>query len=149
MSVVSGASYTFSAFMYSPTTADVQSCSGGSTSDTNFPEIGVINGFAVPTNAAPAAYVAGTQQAIAAQGSWIQKTATFAAPSATVTLVMHGKHDQVIPFAVGMQLYEQLRVPKELLVSETAGHCELATAEPQRYYDTIVKFVRSTSPVSN
>jgi len=63
-------------------------------------------------------------------------------------LVMHGKRDQVIPFEVGMQLYEQLRVPKELLVSETAGHCEIATAEPQRYYDTVVKFVRPISPVS-
>jgi fermentation-respiration switch protein FrsA (DUF1100 family) len=57
-------------------------------------------------------------------------------------LVMHGKHDQVIPFQLGMQLYEQLHVPKELLVSETAGHCELATAEAQRYYDTIVRFMR-------
>ena len=56
-------------------------------------------------------------------------------------LVMHGKRDQVIPFAVGMQLYEQLRVPKELLVCENAAHCEIATAEPQRYYDTIVKFI--------
>jgi hypothetical protein len=63
-------------------------------------------------------------------------------------LVMHGKRDQVIPFEVGMQLYEQLRVPKELLVSETAGHCEFATVEPLRYYDAVVKFVRPTSPVS-
>jgi fermentation-respiration switch protein FrsA (DUF1100 family) len=56
-------------------------------------------------------------------------------------LVMHGKCDQVIPFSLGIQLYEQLRVPKELLVSETAGHCELATAEPQRYYDAVVRFI--------
>lgn len=58
-------------------------------------------------------------------------------------LIMHGKRDQVIPFQLGMQLYEQLQVPKELLVSETAGHCEIADAEPQRYYDTVVRFVRS------
>ena len=57
-------------------------------------------------------------------------------------LVMHGKHDQVIPFALGMQLYEGLRVPKELLISETAGHCEFATCEPARYYETVVRFVR-------
>jgi fermentation-respiration switch protein FrsA (DUF1100 family) len=56
-------------------------------------------------------------------------------------LVMHGKCDQVIPFELGIELYRQLRVPKELLVSETAVHCEIATAEPQRYYDTIVKFI--------
>ena len=57
-------------------------------------------------------------------------------------LVMHGKHDQVIPFALGMQLYDGLRVPKELLISETAGHCEFATCEPARYYETVVRFVR-------
>jgi len=61
-------------------------------------------------------------------------------------LVIHGKRDQVIPFQLGMQLYEQLHVPKELLVSETAGHCEIANAEPQRYYDTITRFVRGERP---
>jgi hypothetical protein len=58
-------------------------------------------------------------------------------------LVMHGKCDRVIPIEVGMQLYNSLRVPKELLVSEAAGHCELATAEPQRYYETVTRFVRA------
>ena len=60
----------------------------------------------------------------------------------TPVLVMHGKRDQVIPFALGMQLYDGLRVPKELLISETAGHCEFATTEPARYYETVVRFVR-------
>ena len=64
-------------------------------------------------------------------------------------LVMHGKRDQVIPFRLGMQLYEQLHVPKELLVSETAGHCEIATADAQRYYDTIVAFIRRYGHVRN
>ena len=58
-------------------------------------------------------------------------------------LVMHGKCDRVIPFELGMRLYDQLRVPKELLTSQTAAHCEMATAEPQRYYDTIVRFMRA------
>ncbi len=58
-------------------------------------------------------------------------------------LVMHGKRDEVIPFAVGMELYDGLRVPKELLVSETAGHCEIANVEPARYYETVTRFVRA------
>ena len=57
-------------------------------------------------------------------------------------LVMHGKRDQVVPFKVGMSLYEQLRVPKELLVSETAGHCELASVERERYYEAVVRFAK-------
>ncbi len=58
-------------------------------------------------------------------------------------LVMHGKRDQVIPFSLGMELYNGLRVPKELLISETATHCEMADAEPERYYETVTRFVVS------
>jgi fermentation-respiration switch protein FrsA (DUF1100 family) len=75
-------------------------------------------------------------------------TARWLNQAGVPVLIMHGKRDQVIPFQVGMKLYEQLHVPKELLVSETAGHCEIASAEPQRYYDTVVRFIRSTSPSS-
>ena len=56
-------------------------------------------------------------------------------------LVMHGKRDAVIPFTLGMDLYNGLRVPKELLVSETGGHCEIANSDRDRYYDTVVRFV--------
>jgi fermentation-respiration switch protein FrsA (DUF1100 family) len=61
-------------------------------------------------------------------------------------LVMHGKRDQVIPFQLGVALYEGLEVPKELLVSETAGHCEIAQVEPERYYETVTRFVRAPAP---
>jgi fermentation-respiration switch protein FrsA (DUF1100 family) len=57
-------------------------------------------------------------------------------------LIMHGKADEVIAFELGMSLYEQLHVPKELLVSETAAHCEIASAEGARYYDTVTRFVK-------
>ena len=76
------------------------------------------------------------------------RTARWLNQAGLPVLVMHGKRDQVIPFALGVQLYEQLHVRKELLVSETAGHCEIANVEPQRYYDTVVKFIGSTSPAS-
>jgi len=56
-------------------------------------------------------------------------------------LVMHGKRDQVIPFQLGIDLYNGLKVPKELLTSETAGHCEIAEAEPERFYETVTRFV--------
>ncbi len=61
-------------------------------------------------------------------------------------LVMHGKCDQVIPFSVGMELYNGLRVPKQLVVSENAGHCDFATVEPERYYETVIHFVRAPAP---
>ncbi|HJT17064.1 MAG TPA: alpha/beta fold hydrolase, partial [Thermoanaerobaculia bacterium] len=64
-------------------------------------------------------------------------------------LVMHGKRDAVIPFQLGVELFDGLTVRKEMLVSETAGHCEIAAAEGERYYDTLLRFIRSTSPASN
>jgi len=56
-------------------------------------------------------------------------------------LVMHGKRDQVIPFPLGMRLYEDLSVPKQLLVSETAGHCEVPFAEGARYDEMVTAFI--------
>jgi fermentation-respiration switch protein FrsA (DUF1100 family) len=64
-------------------------------------------------------------------------------------LVMHGKRDQVIPFSLGMDLYNGLHVPKELLVCENAGHCEIPNTEPERYYQTIVRFLRAQGQVAN
>ena len=57
-------------------------------------------------------------------------------------LVLHGRRDAVIPFTLGMQLYDDLRVPKTLFVSESAGHCEIPQVEGGRYYDAVSRFVR-------
>ena len=57
-------------------------------------------------------------------------------------LVMHGKRDEVIPFALGQQLYDGLTVPKEMLVSETAHHSEIPETEGDRYYEAVTRFVR-------
>ena len=59
-------------------------------------------------------------------------------------LVMHGQRDAVIPYALGRQLYDGLRVPKEMLTSH-AGHCEIPLFEAARYYDSVARFVRSTT----
>ncbi|MFP5246978.1 MAG: alpha/beta hydrolase [Thermoanaerobaculia bacterium] len=58
-------------------------------------------------------------------------------------LVMHGQRDAVIPYALGKRLYDDLRVPKELLTSH-AGHCEIPLFEAARYYDTVIRFIRSS-----
>jgi fermentation-respiration switch protein FrsA (DUF1100 family) len=71
-------------------------------------------------------------------------TANWLNQAGVPVLVMHGKPDQVISFPLGMSLYRQLRVPKELLVSETAGHCEIANVEGDRYYDTVTRFIKGT-----
>ena len=56
-------------------------------------------------------------------------------------LVIHGQRDRVIPYELGKKLYDGLRVPKEMLTSH-AGHSEIPIFEPDRYYETVVRFVR-------
>ena len=56
-------------------------------------------------------------------------------------LVMHGTRDQVIPYSLGKQLYDELRVPKEMLTAN-AGHCEIPLFEAGRYYEAVIKFAR-------
>ena len=60
-------------------------------------------------------------------------------------LVMHGQRDAVIPYALGRKLYDDLRVPKEMLTSH-AGHCEIPLFEANRYYDTVTRFVKTGGP---
>jgi fermentation-respiration switch protein FrsA (DUF1100 family) len=57
-------------------------------------------------------------------------------------LVMHGRRDQVIPFALGASLYDQLRGPKQFFASDVAGHCEIPILDSARYYDNVVRFVQ-------
>ncbi|HEX7829504.1 MAG TPA: alpha/beta hydrolase [Thermoanaerobaculia bacterium] len=58
-------------------------------------------------------------------------------------LVMHGKRDAVIPYALGSKLYEELRVPKEMLTSPNAGHCEIPLFDAPRYYETVIRFAKT------
>lgn len=56
-------------------------------------------------------------------------------------LVMHSSADDVIPFPLGQRLFDDLTVPKEMLVSQTAMHGEIPSVEGARYYDAVVNFV--------
>lgn len=55
-------------------------------------------------------------------------------------LVMHGRQDAVIPYRIGQKLFDGLAVPKEMLTSERAGHCEIPVADATRYYEAVVRF---------
>lgn len=69
------------------------------------------------------------------------QTADWLNDARVPTLVMHGKRDEVIPFRLGVALYERLRVPKDLFISDSSGHCEIAAVEGSRYYDTVTSFI--------
>lgn len=61
-------------------------------------------------------------------------------------LVMHGRRDQVLPLSLGMELYDGLKVPKRLFLSETAGHGEIPWTEGSRYYDELLRFLHENCP---
>ncbi|SRR5260221_1949169 len=58
-------------------------------------------------------------------------------------LVLHGRRDQVIPFPLGKALFDGLTGPKEMLISDTAGHCEIPFVEKERYYEAVTRFVNA------
>jgi uncharacterized protein len=57
-------------------------------------------------------------------------------------LVMHGKQDAVIPYRIGQKLFDGLDVPKEMLTSDRAGHCEIPLTDSTRYYEAVVRFAK-------
>jgi len=61
-------------------------------------------------------------------------------------LIMHGRRDAVIPFALGQRLYDELHVSKQLLISDNAGHCEIPFVDSARYYEAVTRLLRSVLP---
>ncbi len=67
-------------------------------------------------------------------------TAKFLNQAAVPVLVMHGRSDHTIPFRCGKELYDRLKGPREMFVSEDADHCELAWTAG--YYDRVIGFIQ-------
>jgi fermentation-respiration switch protein FrsA (DUF1100 family) len=59
---------------------------------------------------------------------------------------MHGRRDQVIPYRLGLQLYEELNTPKQLFTSDRAGHAEIPSEEGERYFEAVLNFISSNGP---
>ena len=56
-------------------------------------------------------------------------------------LIMHGRRDSIIPVALALSMYEELRVPKRLFISERADHAGIPSAEGERYYRELLSFI--------
>jgi len=61
-------------------------------------------------------------------------------------LVLHGERDQVVPLRLGLELYEDLTVEKELFVTEAAGHSEIEMADGERFYTAVLGFIQKWIP---
>jgi len=56
-------------------------------------------------------------------------------------LVIHGTADSVVPYPLGVHLYEQLRAPKQLLEIPGADHNDLIAPENVPYWTRVRQFI--------
>jgi len=57
-------------------------------------------------------------------------------------LVIHGTEDYVVPFTMGKAIYERANVKKAFIKIDGAGHNNLQSAYPDKYWQPIYEFVK-------
>lgn len=72
------------------------------------------------------------------------RTADWLNDAGLPVLVMHGRKDQTVPLQLGIRLYESLRTPRALLISD-AGHNEIGLVDCERYDAAVLDFVGATT----
>jgi uncharacterized protein len=56
-------------------------------------------------------------------------------------LVLHATNDSIIPYALGRELYDQLRPPRQFVEVEDADHNDLFVASRESYWKPVLDFV--------
>ena len=67
----------------------------------------------------------------------VSKIAKVHAP----VLIIHGMRDELVPFTMGEQLYRAAPAPKSFAPMENAGHNDVLFAHPDRYLESLRKFI--------
>lgn len=60
-------------------------------------------------------------------------------------LVLHGDRDSVVPYALGQQLFERIREPKQFVTLRGADHNDATPPDPAAYWSAIHAFVSSAT----
>lgn len=63
-------------------------------------------------------------------------------------LIIHGTRDEIIPFRLGRELFNQAPAPKEFVAIEGAGHNDISLAETGRYWKAIEQWVNAERKTS-
>ncbi|MGI8400984.1 MAG: alpha/beta hydrolase [Gemmatimonadaceae bacterium] len=58
------------------------------------------------------------------------------------TAVAHGKRDRIVPFRMGLEVYNAAKIKGPLLVVENAGHSDIARAAGEKYWTWISTALR-------
>lgn len=61
-------------------------------------------------------------------------------------LVLHAREDTVVPFALGRELFERLREPKQFVAIEGADHNDLFLPTRDTYWRPILDFISALPP---
>jgi uncharacterized protein len=59
--------------------------------------------------------------------------------------IAHGKRDRIVPFRMGMEVYDAVKVKGPLLVVDNAGHNDIAACAGGRYWKWIVAALTATT----
>jgi fermentation-respiration switch protein FrsA (DUF1100 family) len=58
-------------------------------------------------------------------------------------LVLHGNHDEVVPYQLGKELFEAANEPKQFYTIENAGHNDTYIVGGEGYFAALGKFIQS------
>jgi fermentation-respiration switch protein FrsA (DUF1100 family) len=58
-------------------------------------------------------------------------------------LIVHGTRDEIIPFRLGRELFDQAPAPKEFVAIEDAGHNDISFAASGRYWNAIEEWIKT------
>ena len=61
-------------------------------------------------------------------------------------LIVHGTRDEMIPFAMGQQLFQAAPEPKRFYAIEGAGHNDTLEVGGERYLAGLQRFVAESAP---
>ncbi len=56
-------------------------------------------------------------------------------------LVIHGTHDRVIPYSMGLEIFQKAKVEKKLITIDNAGHNDLSDRQYPKYWSSIHNFI--------
>ena len=72
-------------------------------------------------------------------------TARHLSQTRVPVLVLHGDADRVVPYALGRELFENMREPKRFVTIRGGDHNDAEPADPATYWDAIQTFVASVA----
>lgn len=73
---------------------------------------------------------------------WQSTTFARALPSSLPSLCMHGRQDEIVPYAIGQRLHDSLPGPK-FFVPFDSFHNDIVDSDPEKWVGSIERFLTS------